>query len=37
VAPDSVIDLAYRLRENDHPEFGALELEIAALRTSERA
>jgi len=37
VAPDSVIDLAYRLRENDHPEFGGLELEIAALRTSERA
>jgi len=37
VAPDSVIDLAYRLRENDHPEFGGLELEIAALRTSEQA
>ena len=29
--PESVIHLAYRLRENDHPEFGGLELEIAGL------
>ena len=28
---DSVILLAYKLRENDHPEFGGLELEIADI------
>ena len=28
----SLLDLAYKLRENDHPEFGGLELEIAGLR-----
>ena len=27
----SIIDLAYRLRENEHPEYGGLELEIAGL------
>jgi len=27
----SVVHLAYRLRENEHPEFGGLELEIAGL------
>ncbi len=27
----SVIHLAYKLRENEHPEFGGLELEIAGL------
>lgn len=32
VGPDSVVDLAYRLRENEHPEFGGLELEIAGIR-----
>lgn len=31
----SVIDLAYRIRENDHPEFGGLELEIRGLRLAE--
>ncbi len=31
LGPDSVIDLAWRLRENDHPEFGGLELEIAGI------
>jgi single-stranded-DNA-specific exonuclease len=31
VGPDSVIHLAYRLRHNDHPEFGGLELEIAGI------
>jgi single-stranded-DNA-specific exonuclease len=31
LGPKSVIHLAYRLRENDHPEFGGLELEIAGL------
>jgi hypothetical protein len=32
LGPDSHIDLAYRVRLNDHPEFGGLELEIASLR-----
>jgi single-stranded-DNA-specific exonuclease len=27
----SVVHLAYRLRENEHPEYGGLELEIAGL------
>ncbi len=27
----SLIDLAYRIRENDHPEFGGLEVEIAGI------
>jgi single-stranded-DNA-specific exonuclease len=27
----SVIDLVYRIRENDHPDFGGLEVEIAGL------
>jgi single-stranded-DNA-specific exonuclease len=27
----SVIDVAYRIRENDHPEFGGLEVEIAGM------
>jgi single-stranded-DNA-specific exonuclease len=31
LGPDSVVDLAWRLRENDHPEFGGLELEIAGI------
>jgi single-stranded-DNA-specific exonuclease len=31
LAPDSVVDLAYRVRENEHPEFGGLELEIAGI------
>jgi single-stranded-DNA-specific exonuclease len=30
----SVVDLAYRLRENEHPDFGGLELEIVALELS---
>ncbi len=34
LAPDSIIDLAWRLRENDHPEFGGLELEIAGIARS---
>ena len=28
----SRIDLAYRIRENDHPDFGGLEIEIAGLQ-----
>jgi single-stranded-DNA-specific exonuclease len=31
----SVLDVAYRIRENDHPEFGGLELEIAGMRPVE--
>jgi single-stranded-DNA-specific exonuclease len=31
IGPESVIDLAYRVRQNEHPEFGGLELEIVAL------
>jgi single-stranded-DNA-specific exonuclease len=31
----SLIDVAYRIRENDHPEFGGLEIEIVGLRASE--
>ena len=27
----SVVHLAYRLRENEHPEYGGLELEIAGI------
>lgn len=34
LAPDSVVDLAYRLRENEHPEFGGLELEITGIRAA---
>jgi single-stranded-DNA-specific exonuclease len=32
LAQDSRIDLAYKIRKNDHPDFGGLELEIADLR-----
>jgi single-stranded-DNA-specific exonuclease len=35
IGQDSVIDLAYRLRHNDHPDFGGLELEIVAIQPSE--
>jgi single-stranded-DNA-specific exonuclease len=31
LGPDSIIDLAWRLRMNDHPDFGGLELEIAGI------
>ena len=30
----SLIDLAYRIRENDHPDFGGIEVEIAGVRIS---
>lgn len=32
LGPDSIVDLAYRVRTNDHPEFGGLELEIAGIQ-----
>jgi single-stranded-DNA-specific exonuclease len=31
VRQGSRIDLVYRIRENDHPEFGGLEVEIAGI------
>ena len=31
----SLIDLAYRIRENDHPDFGGLEIEIMGMRPVE--
>ena len=31
----SRIDLAYRIRENDHPDFGGIEVEIAGLMASD--
>ncbi|HEU5351080.1 MAG TPA: single-stranded-DNA-specific exonuclease RecJ [Terracidiphilus sp.] len=31
LAAGSLIDLAYRIRENDHPEYGGLEVEIAGM------
>jgi single-stranded-DNA-specific exonuclease len=34
LAKGSLIDLAYRIRENDHPEFGGLELQIAGIEPS---
>jgi len=33
--PGSRIDLAYRIRENDHPDFGGLEIEILGLQPAE--
>ncbi len=35
LAEGSLIDLAYRIRENDHPDFGGLEIEIVGLKASE--
>jgi single-stranded-DNA-specific exonuclease len=29
------VDIAYRIRENDHPEYGGIEIEIAGLRPAE--
>ena len=34
LAQGSVLDLAYRIRENDHPEYGGLEVEIAGMELS---
>ncbi len=31
----SLVDIAYRIRENDHPEYGGIEIEIAGLRPAE--
>ncbi|HEX4006443.1 MAG TPA: single-stranded-DNA-specific exonuclease RecJ [Acidobacteriaceae bacterium] len=35
LGPDSLIDLAFTVRHNDHPEFGGLELEIAGIRPAQ--
>jgi single-stranded-DNA-specific exonuclease len=32
----SLIDLAYRIRENDHPDYGGLEVEILGLQPAQR-
>jgi single-stranded-DNA-specific exonuclease len=33
----SLIDIAYRIRENDHPDFGGLEIEILGMQLPETA
>jgi single-stranded-DNA-specific exonuclease len=35
LASNSLVDIAYRIRPNDHPDFGGLEIEIAGLRHAE--
>jgi single-stranded-DNA-specific exonuclease len=35
LAPGSLIDVAYRIRQNDHADFGGLEIEIAGLRPAQ--
>ena len=35
LAPGDTVDLVYRVRENEHPEFGGLELEIVDLRKAD--
>ncbi len=35
LAEGSRIDVAYRIRENDHPEYGGLEIEIVSLRLAQ--
>jgi single-stranded-DNA-specific exonuclease len=32
---DSLVDVAYRIRENDHPDFGGLEVELLGIRPAE--
>ena len=32
--PGSVIDLAYKIRENDHPQYGGLQIEIAGIESA---
>jgi single-stranded-DNA-specific exonuclease len=31
----SLIDVAYRIHENDHPEFGGLEVEICGMELAQ--
>ncbi|MDR3423276.1 MAG: single-stranded-DNA-specific exonuclease RecJ [Xanthobacteraceae bacterium] len=35
LAQGSLIDLVYRIRENDHPDFGGLEIEIMGIQPAE--
>lgn len=35
LVPGSRIDVAYRIRENSHPDFGGLEVELAGIRPAE--
>jgi single-stranded-DNA-specific exonuclease len=35
LSPGSKVDVAYRIRENDHPSYGGIEIEIAAIRSAE--
>jgi hypothetical protein len=30
----SLIDVAYKIRENDHPEYGGIEIQMVGLRLS---
>jgi single-stranded-DNA-specific exonuclease len=32
--PGSIVDLAYKIRENDHPQYGGLQIEIAGIESS---
>jgi len=36
LAPGSLIDLAYRVRENDHPDYGGLEVEIMGMQPAKQ-
>ncbi len=33
--PGSLIDVAYKIRNNDHPEYGGIEIELAGIRPAE--
>ncbi len=35
LALGSIVDVAYRIRENDHPEYGGIEIEIAGIRPAQ--
>jgi single-stranded-DNA-specific exonuclease len=35
LAAGSVVDVAYKIRENDHPEYGGIEIEIAGIQPAE--
>ena len=35
LAEGSLIDIAYRIRENDHPDFGGLEIEIMGIELAQ--
>lgn len=35
LALGSLVDVAYKIRENDHPQFGGIEIEVAGLRPAD--